>query len=321
MKKQLLKIGAACLALAVSANVMAQEGEATVLNLGDLEIVLDGVADDAAWGGAEQMDLELIFQEETPTVTAYWKAAWNDDGMYAVCVGEDDVWMPSWLSGVDDWQSDKVEFYYDTTDPQDDGGGASAGAGNYQVGANFTETDPGTEMPYAGSTFAETPGVITADTYDGDGNYVVEVFVPWSVIPTNTETVIDPYVTTIIGFDVVICDRDAAADGVRNRKVWSNVGGTDESWNNCDDVGLITFDQTEISVSSVKSDVSNVNVLVSNVVTNNLELAVKASEIKVLNSIGQVVGTSVNVSDLNKGIYIAVIKTDNGNYSSKFLKK
>ena len=162
MKKLLFKLSAAAIALLFTVQIMAQKKEADLLYLGNDAIIIDGVADDI-WDVVHENQIDVIFQVETPTLTsATWKAVWNDDGVYVLVEVTDDVWSPSWISGLADWQSDKVELYIDTSDPLEDGLGASNGVPNLQVAPNFTETDPGTAI-------TEDNGVVHADTYDGTG--------------------------------------------------------------------------------------------------------------------------------------------------------
>lgn len=235
MKNSFLINVFAILILLNSGLISAQQPTSLVPYLGTNTITIDGDASDPGWAAVATIDIDVPFQQEQPTLTsATWKVTWNNDGMYILVEVNDDVWMPSWVSGLADWESDKVEVYIDVTDPQKDGGGASGGNGNYQVGPNFTQNTQGTETDVDGL------GTVYASTFDGAGKYIMEYYVPFTTIPDNNSNVIDPTVTTTIGFDVTVIDLDDTGVG-RNRAVWANAGAIDESWNNTDDVGLITF--------------------------------------------------------------------------------
>jgi len=204
------------------------------------DITIDG--DASEWTDIAPVNINKIFRSESPTLTsATWKAVWNEEGLYIAVEVEDDYWFPSWISGNADWNSDKIELYIDASDPQQDGNGAASQNGNWQIAPDFSETEPGIAHEFEDLGFAGL-GIIYANTYDTEGNYTQEYFIPWNAIPNQESMAIDPF-TSSIGFDVTIIDRDAsdADGGSRNRMVWNNNGNIDESWVNMDDVGLITF--------------------------------------------------------------------------------
>ena len=58
--------------------------------------VIDGVEEEA-WDAVDPVDFGLILgQAEVPTVTAYWKALWDDDNIYVLINVEDDDHYPGW---------------------------------------------------------------------------------------------------------------------------------------------------------------------------------------------------------------------------------
>lgn len=197
--------------------------------------VIDGEGNDEAWSNANIYMIDKDYKDENPSVNATWKALWTFQGIYVLVEAVDDIWSPSWTTDLADWQSDKIELYFDMSNPQEDGQGAADGNGNWQVAPNFSESQPGVSLD-----FSEKPGVKYATTYNSQGTYAIEYYVPFSSIPNNNNEQIDPNVTQTIGFDVTVIDNDN--DTVRHRHVWSNIGNIDESWNNMDDVGLINFE-------------------------------------------------------------------------------
>jgi hypothetical protein len=237
VRKLLINFSAICFALLFAGIAMGQtQPTATIKNLGDNTIIVDGLGN-GVWASIEPISIERIFRIETPSLTASWKAVWNSEGIYVLVEVTDDVWLPSWMSGFQVWESDQVELYFDVSSPQQDGGGPvfaeQAAAGNWQIAPNFIET--------SGKDTTESNGTIHATTFDGNGIYSKEFFVPFSTIQKDGE-IINPAVMNVIGFDVTIIDNDGEG---RNRQVWSNDGiigeAPNESWNNCDMVGLITL--------------------------------------------------------------------------------
>lgn len=219
----------------ISSSVFTQtQPTQDVFNMGSESIVIDGNGEDVAWSLVPEIEINQAFGQEQPSLNAaFWKSTWNNDGIYFLIEVDDDVWMPDWVSGLDSWLSDKIELYIDCTTPQKDGLGASSGIGNHQVAPNFSQNNMGVETEFAA-------GIMYADTYNGEGKYTIEYYIPFTAIPNNNDEIIDPYVITSIGFDVTVIDLDDVNIG-RNRMVWANTGGIDESWNNMDDVGLINF--------------------------------------------------------------------------------
>jgi hypothetical protein len=145
----------------------------------------------------------------------------------------------------------------------------------------------------------------------------MEYFCPWSDLLDENGTAFDPFTRTVMGFDVTMIDNDATP-AARNRAVWANIGTINESWNNCDDVGLITL------AVGVKEKVANTRILESNVVSNGVLTFVKdanVSDIKVFNTMGQVVKTNENVSDLANGVYIVTANTAKGVVANRFVKQ
>ncbi len=78
----------------------------------------------------------------------------------------------------------------------------------------------------------------------------LEYFIPWSVLLD--ENGADADLSTTIGFDVSVADRDVDEGGARNRMVWSNDGSlgvnTGENWSSMDGAGHITFDGADAPI-------------------------------------------------------------------------
>jgi hypothetical protein len=234
MKKLFTFLLSAC----VCSVVMAQRPEAVIARAGDVKPTIDGTIDDL-WATVEKHDVATPFTGETPTLgdvgTTYWKALFDDLGLYIIVVVNDDVWVPMYVAGATaEYQHDKIELYFDTNSILADGKGAKDKAGNWQIAPSPAEaTVNGTEVT------AVTNGANVKYAYKlTDPKWNVEYFIPWEAIP---DAAGNPFVKgSQMGFDVTIVDRDDVA-GTRNRAVWANVGAAGESWGNMDDIGYVTF--------------------------------------------------------------------------------
>ena len=216
---------------------MGQHVPADIAKAGDVKPVIDGVLDEV-WTDVEQHNVTLPFGTEAPTLgdegTTFWKALWDDDGMYIVIVANDDVWYP--YSGTGDaYTFDKIELYFDTNFLLEDGvGGQNGATGNRQIapdpnldnldGQEMTQTILGGTVRYAYKV--ENP------------KWTTEWFIPWTSIPDGEGNLFDK--TAPMGFDVDITDNDNDGAG-RKRAMWSNTGTKAENWGNMDDAGRLTL--------------------------------------------------------------------------------
>lgn len=208
--------------------------------------VIDAEVDEV-WAEANVYPIDQPFREEVPTVDGTtWKALYDDAGIYVLVECLDDQWWPTYLGdGGADYLFDKPEIYLDVNLVLDDGGGASSAGGHYQLAPGPTEgSTDGTVLTtgFQGGA-ADATYSITVLESGTDVNY--EYFIPMEAL-TNGDGL---DITSTIGFDVTMIDRDESdpLDG-RRRAVWANIGGIDESWNNMDDAGWVTFDGAEIDI-------------------------------------------------------------------------
>jgi hypothetical protein len=280
------------------------QGKTATFNWIDDAPTLDGKADDAVWSNDAVTTLmpDVNFGSETPTLTdATIKAFWNDTAIFVFCSATDDLWQPSWVTGKADWESDKLELYFDVNSTLVDGGGAGGGNGHHQVAPNFNETAVG--------SITGGGGRFQADDYDGDGYYAHEYSVSFASLTDSEGIALDPYVTTVIGFDVTFIDND---DGTtRNRLDWANAGGTDENWNNMDDAGVVTFNAT-----SVQMKVADKLSVYPTIASDYINIPQGVSSVEVFNTIGQRVmgvenpGQQVSVAELETGFHFVKVRKD-----------
>ncbi len=231
------------LSVCVCTFVMGQSvrPEAVIAKAGDVKPVIDGVIDDV-WATVAQNNVILPFQLEKPTLgaegTTYWKALWDDNGLYILCVVNDDVWYPWFGTTNGNYLYDKIELYFDTNDILLDGLGAqTANSGNKQIAPDPTDG----KLDGSLLTQAVAGGTVQYAYNVANPAYNIEYFVPWESIPNKDGIVFDK--TGTMGFDVSIADNDNDGLG-RKRAVWSNDGtrgSAAENWANMDEAGYLTF--------------------------------------------------------------------------------
>ena len=215
--------------------------------------VVDSVIDDV-WATANTYPIDLPFQKETPTLgepgQTTWKALWTDDGVYILVTVTDDYFYPGYKNNDagTDWKYDKPEIYFDVNAEKKDGIGGGGGKGHYQVAPGFGDGSKNDGTPTTG-----TDGVIVAFKVT-EPNYVGEYFIPFTKLVDKDGNDVDKSIS--MGFDVTVIDGDPAAPGVRQRAVWTNIGAINESYNNMDDCGLVTFDPIPLTGNVIKKAAS-----------------------------------------------------------------
>lgn len=317
MKKQLLTLGAICLALVFGGQVMAQK-TVQVAHTSSAPTI-DGVADD--WDGVPVQAIDVAFQSETVSMTdgtPTWQAVWDDENFYIVVTVPDDNYYPHTEAGVNSWQADKVELYFDVNATKIDGGGPSeedgtANDGHFQFAPGHDETPTDYEFAF---------------TVTDDAKWVCEYKIPFSILLDGDGFAFDPYVLETIGFDATVIDLDEAGLGANEtmgRVNYNNDATVKESWTSLDYSADMTFVQT-IGVSEKASN--NVSIVASNFVNDFVQLSVATTNVKIMNSVGQVVKNvngnvnEVNVADLAKGVYIVAVTTAQGEYvANKIVKQ
>jgi len=209
---------------------------------------IDGVIDDL-WAAVPANNIDRVYQSDVPTIgdlgTSYWKALWDDKGIYILINVNDDVFAPAYIYGAgDNWKYDMIELYFDANYIKVDGKGANDANGHYQIAYNFTANNINGQMVKEGD------GVQHAFKVNG-GPYVEEYYVPFSKLKDSDGNQVDP--AGEIGFDMYIIDSDSDQPE-RKRATWANEGFIAESYDVMDDCGIITLNgaQSAISVESIK---------------------------------------------------------------------
>jgi hypothetical protein len=200
--------------------------------------VIDGQIDEI-WNKVVQYNIDIKFKNGQATFgengTTYWKALWDDAGMYILVVANDDAWYPYWITEAGSiWEYDKAELYFDTNSILKDGLGCNMeNTGHCQIAPNPQKgfTDGTKQYDYYGKKLEYAYKVF-------DPSWNVEYFIPWNSIPDNNGQNFD--ISGTMGFDITLVDRDPG-DGARKSAQWANENVQNGSWNNMDDAGHLTF--------------------------------------------------------------------------------
>jgi hypothetical protein len=214
--------------------------------------VIDAIIDDI-WDMVEAVALETDFENENPSVGAYWKALYDENHIFLLLEVDDDEHLPAWMLGAGDhWMYDKPEIYFDVNNILADGGGGNnSGDGHWQFAPPFIEEFYG--VPYSESAGLREPVLYC---YNPTGNgYIVEYAFPFNAMPQSDGSVLDMEgfkgLPEGIGFDITVIDRDTG-DETRNRKVWQNDGSIcGESWACMDPCGTISLSDQYVGVELV----------------------------------------------------------------------
>ncbi|MGE5447762.1 MAG: sugar-binding protein [Bacteroidales bacterium] len=203
---------------------------------------IDGVIDEL-WANVPKNNIDKAFQADVPTLgdlgSTYWKALWDDNGIYILINVNDDVFAPGYkYAAADNWRYDMIEVYFDANFTKNDNKGVNDGAGHYQVAFNFAANNINGELGTDGS------GVKYAFKA-GEGPYVAEYFVPFSKLKDSDGNIVDK--SGEIGFDMYVIDSDSDQPE-RKRATWSNTGGISESYDVMDDCGIITLNGADANV-------------------------------------------------------------------------
>jgi len=233
--------------------------------------VIDGVVDEV-WADANVYDIDKPYKTEVPTIgevgETTWQALWTSEGMYILIKVADDVFYPNYAvtPAGNNWEYDKPEIYFDVNYVLVDGIGGGGGKGHYQFAPGFTDGKND------GTAITEDNGVIYAFMVE-EPTYIGEYFIPFSLLKDKDGVGIDKMGN--IGFDVSVIDRDAP-DPIRQRAVWANIGGVDESYANMDEAGIITFEGAEAG-----TDVETINLTGGSITENNGVLQIVAEVLPV----------------------------------------
>jgi hypothetical protein len=256
------KIFTLLLASAFAASLMAvvTPGPTITVTKATTAPVLDGTEEPTVWGTVEAQTIDGVYNGETPSIsdggTSYWKALWDDKGIYILVHVYDDVYMPNYNPAKvgASWEQDKIELYFDMNYPlaiglADGKGPNTAGSGHLQFAPDISNT-----IDVGGVVEINGPGS-WAMKKSGAAECLYEFYALYENLKNADGVAVKT--TQPIGFDIIVVDNDATA---RQRAVWSST--LTESYTNLDDAGALFLEgQTEpikATGISVTSDVTEI---------------------------------------------------------------
>lgn len=289
-------------------------------------ILIDGKID-AAWEDVDSNHIEKNFQTETPTVTAYWKALWNNNFFYVLIEVEDDDHWPGWESGGAWYEYDQTEVYFDVNAELNDGLGVADLQGHYQAVGKFADGISGVEQDIE----IDDRRPVGKFCYELTGeNYIIEYALDYtSFVNKDGSALTVHHFKNLgeIGFDVTIIDQDEGVTTGRQRAVWHNDGATNENYVFMDDAGTITLVEENEPESISNQRIEKLE-LYPNPANDYLSCNVDFDKLVINNLLGKelfIVNGSENtidISSLSKGIYIVqVYKSGVLLGMEKFVKK
>ncbi|MFC2137285.1 T9SS type A sorting domain-containing protein [Bacteroidota bacterium] len=316
--------------------------EIDIAKLGDGQtIVIDGVPDEL-WDNHEQFVLEIEDDNSygvLPSIYETWfKMAWTDSSLLMILYRDDDDFADRWETGLEDWQSDRDEIFFDVnvnnladgkgaSDSQGDGQGSDYG--HYQFTSIWVQGE--TEWSGSPSQWYHNAPFTFAYVIDGD-EYYTEYEFPYSSLTINTE--LEPGADetfqgaegVTFGLVVTVSDVDMSENPTdqtfRKFMRFVDEGG----WEGMDSAAYVTM-VGPIEVSVEDATYSNIavypNPASDYIMINNISAPV---DIEIRNVIGQLIltrkdvgsSTKIDISMLSKGIYFMNI---DDNITVKFITR
>ena len=290
----------------------AQKANVDVAKTGTAPVI-DGIEEEI-WDAVDPIVMDNPLGAEAPTVTAYWKALWDNEHIYVFINVEDDDYHPGWEAGGNGWEYDKPEIYFDVNDVLVDGPGpGTASSGHFQWSPDPTDGGQDTPTETAGTT--QAPGgwycyVLTGENWAYEFGVDISTLVNVDAVAMDCDIILA--LPEKIGFDVTTIDQDEGITTARQRWVWQSGDGSEpEAWNSMDLSGTITLVGTCEAISNINS-VKTVNVSVQpNPVTDFLTINADFDKVVINNILGQEISSmnqvktnKLDVGYLSKGVYI-----------------
>jgi len=232
--------------------------------------VIDGQVD-AVWDMIDAVNCEFEPDDDFGDASIYegwFKMAWNDTAFFMLMYRDDDDFADRWETGLEDWQSDRDEIFFDIhVDTLVDGRGASdsqqgASYGHYQFTSiwvqDATEWVGMPQQWYHNAPFY-FGYVRTGDTYYTEYAWpFTSLTIDQSVLPGTDET-FQGEAGVIFGLQVAIGDVDMYDNPTdqtfRKWIKWVDEGG----WDDMDDAGQVELGSEEITVPSSVEEASSGN--------------------------------------------------------------
>jgi len=272
---------------------------------------------DAIWANVPWNDISVIFKAEASgftdadDLTGRFKVAHDADNVYFLFDITDELIVQD---PAQHWVGDKVEIYFGLAGYDKALGANKNHARQFAIKAQMDPTPIGQEgsANYAPLSDALETNGVTYSYAESAVGYMLQVTINKAIALENVPN------GTAVAFDVCVADNDeGAGPGIRYRKSWFNDGEIKELWAEMSGAGQLIFsapsglkDVSQTVEYSLKNNVLNVNTH-SNVNITIFDMTGKS----VLASSNS---NKVNVASLNAGIYVATLKSVDGNLLGNF---
>jgi hypothetical protein len=288
-------------------------------------ITVDAVDDEALWGTITPLDFPFTMQATMPDpsdLSAKLKLAWSDLGLLFFVKVTDDQHNFWSADKPNTYEYDNVEIFFYFGEEGKWGPGGEAGASgthwsqlrvqlNTDEDTHVTGNHQGTwSNPPVGSASEGEMEAAAAISLNG---WDAEVIFPWAMFDMLTP----PGHNVKFGFEVIVADAD---ETTRDYQVaLMNDSKVDMAWNDKTLIGTAVL-KIEGYVSAVNLENSKLRIYPT--VTTDVVRISEASDLTLINTIGQVVLSKkqvnqIDLSGLNNGVYYLKVK----NETVKIIKK
>ena len=197
-------------------------------------IAVDGVVD-AAWCDVDPILMEVDGGDKPYSLyDASFSILWGDTYLFMLCQIDDDDHCDQWCTGLEDWQSDRLEVYLDMNEILDDGLGAQHGpeSGHYRFISPWFEN--------VTDTIFDFTDVLNNVTYKCgyilDWDYFDYEFAwKWEDLTDSSGASFMAYGCEYLGLQVTMADVDLATKDTSAYCQWLE----GDAWTNMDDMGVI----------------------------------------------------------------------------------
>ena len=254
----------------------------------------------------------------------FWKASWNLSYLFLAIIVQDANVVPY----VDGSKGDKMLLSFGSVVSNTGGWGPEA---TNWGGVIFVPADGSTTTAIEGEMEMQTVIKKSANPLgNGIGGYIVEVKIPWFTFG------IDPVIGNQFLFNVEAHDYDQYFEdgvwkdntGFVNELGWATF---DNGWASMANAGRLTLSGVSTGISDLKmaelgfsifpNPVANVfKVKISSEIQKVNALTITGQKIKEV-SIDGMNEALVNVSDVENGIYLMQVETNDGIFSKRFIKQ
>lgn len=328
----------------------------------DTEININGAEDEGFWDQVDAQNVEAEKDgdyDQANFYEAYFKMAYNDTALFLIIFRSEDELSTQYETGIDDWQSDRDEIFFDVavntltedtvgaSDSQNWGDQSVEGAtvGHYQFttlwSAGENEAEDGVQQEWSGwitDHWYHNAPYMEGWTIVGN-DYTCEYVFPFSSLTVDTDISSEnpeqlPNTEgTVFGMEIAMVDVDASDNPTdQNFRSFVNwFSATADPWTSMpdDNTGRIELGP-ELAPTSVTNFVESNMAVYPNPANNYITIEnagvvnvdfydISGRAVKSVNNVSP--NNQINVSDLNSGLYIIEITDADNNRSIGRFKK